>query len=126
MECSADNTADVDIPEEMEGVGDDEEGSDDGFEERLHEESVQTMDTRLETTAQLLEKFASLLRAQIQYADMRFFAEQEKQLARAVGFMEDCLEVERLENSRILDKPTTWGMKSTTMYLRPRAPRDIT
>ena len=126
LECSADNTADLDIPQEMEGVGDDEEGSDDGFEERLHEESVQTMDTRLETTAQLLEKFASLLRAQIQYADMRFFAEQEKQLARAVGFMEDCLEVERLENSRILDKPTTWGMKSTTMYLRPRAPRDIT
>jgi hypothetical protein len=84
------------------------------------------MHTRLEATAQLLEKFVPLLRAQKQYADMRFFAEQEKQLARAVGFMEDCLDVERLENLQILDKPTTWGMKSTTMYLRPRARRDIT
>jgi hypothetical protein len=123
LECGTGDATEIIIPEELEGVADEEEGSDDGFEERLHEDSVQNMDTRLEGTAQ--ERFIPLLRAQKQYADMRFFAEQEKQLAHAVGFMENCLEVERLENSRALDKPTTWGMKPTTMYLRPRAPRDI-
>jgi hypothetical protein len=77
------------------------------------------LEERAEATVQLMEGFIPLLRAQKEYGDWRFFAKQERQLSWAVGFMEDCLEVERLENSRTPEKPTTWGMKSTTIYLRP-------
>jgi hypothetical protein len=103
----------------------DAEGSDDDLEETLHEDTVQEIPDRLEAIARILERFTPLLRAQKQYSDLRFYMEQGRQLDRAIGFMEDCLEVERLENSRVLNAPTTWGRKSTTMYLYPRPPHEI-
>jgi hypothetical protein len=108
------------VPEDLDEVDDDV--SDDGLEEQM---DTALLEKQVEATAQLMERFIPLLRTQKQYADQRFLAEQERQLSRAVGFMEDCLEVERLENSHTYEKPTTWGMKSTTMYLRPRPPNEI-
>jgi hypothetical protein len=74
----------------------DAEGSDDDLEETLHEDTVQEIPDRLEAITRTLERFTPLLRAQM---------EQGRQLDRAIGFMEDCLEVERLENSRVLNTP---------------------
>jgi hypothetical protein len=60
LECGTGDATEIIIPEELEGVADEEKGSNDGFEERLHEDSVQNMDTRLEGTAQILESFIPL------------------------------------------------------------------
>lgn len=112
----------ADVGTDVDDVGD--EGSEYGV-ERLHEEVLQDIEEKLEYTTRILERFIPLLRFQKQYGDIRFFEDQDRQLARAIGFMEDCLEVERLENSRSAEKPSTWGMKLTTMFLRPRPLHEI-
>jgi hypothetical protein len=105
--------------------GPDDDESDDGMDEKLHEETIQTLEQRIERNASILDRFLPLLRYQKQFASLQFSVEQDKQLARAVGWAEDCLEVEKLENSPSAEKQTTWGMKSTTMFLNPRPPNEI-
>lgn len=105
---------------------DDDSDSDLDFDDSLPEERAKGFEERINKTANILEKFAKLYRYQIQFGELRFEREAEKQLARAVGFMEDCLDVERLENSLTGEKPTTWGRKSTTMFLFTRPPPNCT
>jgi hypothetical protein len=111
------------LDEDDEGPEDDE--SDDGIDEKLHEEAVQSMEQRIDHNVSVLSKFLPLLQYQKRFGSLQFSVEQDKQLSRAVGWAEDCLEVEKLENSHFAQKPTTWGMKSTTMFLHPRPPHEI-
>jgi hypothetical protein len=93
--------------------------------DRLQEELVQEIPARFEWIAGVFEKFIPLLRYQKQFSDIRFYKEAEKQFSRALGFMEDCLDTERLENSPTFTSPTTWGVKHTTMFLQTRPPSEI-
>jgi hypothetical protein len=107
-------------------VDDDDSDSDLDFDDGLPEERAKGFEERMLKAANTLERFAKLYRYQIQFGEVRFEREAERQLGRALGFMDDCLEIERLEYSMTGEKPTTWGRKSTTMFLFTRPPSDRT
>lgn len=64
---------------------------DDGAAE-LPSETAARYERDMKCWSGVLRQFADLLDSQVQFGDGRLFKETERQMARARGFMDDCLE----------------------------------
>jgi hypothetical protein len=81
-------------------------GDDDGDAE-LPSENRARYEKEMRKWSSTLHEFADLVDYQVQFGEVRFLKEIERQMTRARGFIDDCLEHERLTNSARLEKPGT-------------------
>lgn len=103
-------------------VSGDEDGDGDG-EGELPSELEARYEKDMRKWSSTLRRFADLVDYQVQFSEARFLKEMDRQMARARGFIDDCLEHERLTNSSQRETPGTWSQPPRTLFMHPRPPR---
>ena len=107
---------------------DDDDDSDDDDDTAPALGSRQPFHERMGVIIDTLSSFTDGLRFQVQFADIRFLRDVEREGARLMRLAIDCLELERTTNRTDTPRPNMWqGRNSNTMYYRTRpAQRDRT